>query len=125
MAENGSGYVREVAHRVFAAELKESNLQSKEGQDEQYPKQYLITPTGAKCNRIFIVGTLIEKEDVGTDSEFWRGHIVDPTGTFYVTPGSTIQKQCRYSQKQCLLSSLQSSGSQRSLRRKKGMSLHR
>ncbi|MCZ7400603.1 MAG: DNA-binding protein [Candidatus Methanoperedens sp.] len=86
MAENGSGYVREVAHRVFAAELKESNLQSKEGQD-QYSPQYLITPTGAKCNRIFIVGTLTEKEDVGTDSEFWRGRIVDPTGVFYVTAG--------------------------------------
>jgi len=87
MAENGSGYVREVAHRVFAAELKQSTLQSKEGQDDQYPKQYLLTPTGAKCNRIFIMGTLIEKEDVGTDSEFWRGRIVDPTGTFYVTAG--------------------------------------
>jgi len=87
MAENGSGYVREVAHRVFAAELKESNLQTKEGQDEQYPKQYLITPTGAKCNRIFIVGTLTEKENVGTDSDFWRGRIVDPTGVFYVTAG--------------------------------------
>ena len=86
MAENGSGYVREVAYRVFAAELKESNLQSKEGQD-QYSPQYLITPTGAKCNRIFIVGTLTEKEDVGTDSEFWRGRIVDPTGAFYVTAG--------------------------------------
>jgi len=87
MAENGSGYVREVAHRVFAAELKESNLQTKEGQDEQYPKQYLITPTGAKCNRIFIVGTLTETENVGTDSDFWRGRIVDPTGAFYVTAG--------------------------------------
>ena len=87
MAENGSGYVREVAHRVFAAELKESNLQTKEGQDEQFPKQYLITPTGAKCNRIFIVGTLTEKENVGTDSDFWRGRIVDPTGVFYVTAG--------------------------------------
>ncbi|MFA4957621.1 MAG: DNA-binding protein [Candidatus Methanoperedens sp.] len=87
MAENGPGYVREVAHRVFAAELKESNLQTKEGQDEQFPKQYLITPTGAKCNRVFIVGTLTEKENVGTDSDFWRGRIVDPTGVFYVTAG--------------------------------------
>jgi hypothetical protein len=87
MAENGSGYVREVAHRVFAAELKESNLQSKEGQDEQFPKQFLLTPTGAKCNRIFIVGTLTETENVGTDSDFWRGRIVDPTGAFYVTAG--------------------------------------
>ena len=87
MAENGSGYVREVAHRVFAAELKESNLQTKEGQDEQYPKQYLLTPTGAKCNRVFIVGTLTETENVGTESDFWRGRIVDPTGAFYVTAG--------------------------------------
>ena len=87
MAENGSGYVREVAHRVFAAELKESNLQTKEGQDEQFPKQFLLTPTGAKCNRVFIVGTLTETENIGTDTDFWRGRIVDPTGAFYVTAG--------------------------------------
>ena len=87
MAENGSGYIREVAHRVFSAELKESNLLTKEGQDEQFPKQYLLTPTGAKCNRVFIVGTLTETENVGTDSDFWRGRIVDPTGAFYVTAG--------------------------------------
>jgi RPA family protein len=80
------GFVREVAHRVFAAEFKESDLQAKEGND-QYSPQYLITPTGAKCNRVFIVGTLTEKEDVGTDNEFWRGRIVDPTGAFFVTAG--------------------------------------
>jgi hypothetical protein len=84
MAENG--YVREVAHRLFAVELKESNLQVKEGQD-QFSPQFLITPTGAKCNRVFVVGTLTEKEDIGTDSEFWRGRIVEPTGAFYVTAG--------------------------------------
>ena len=46
-----------------------------------------LPPTGAKCNRVFIVGTLTEKEDVGTESEFWRGRIVDPTGAFFVTAG--------------------------------------
>lgn len=86
MAENGSGFFREIAHRIFAAELRESNLQAKEGND-QYSPQYLITPTGAKVNRVFIVGTLIEKEDIGTDSEFWRGRIVDPTGAFFVSAG--------------------------------------
>jgi RPA family protein len=80
------GFVREVAHRIFAAEFKESNLQAKEGQD-QYSPSYLLTPTGAKCNRVFVVGTLTEKEDVGTDYEFWRGRIVDPTGAFFVTAG--------------------------------------
>jgi RPA family protein len=83
---NGSGFAREVAHRIFAAEFRESNLQAKEGQD-QYSPSYLITPTGAKCNRVFIVGTLTEKEDVGTDAEFWRGRIVDPTGAFFVNAG--------------------------------------
>lgn len=85
MAEN-NGFVREVAHRIFAAEFKESNLQVKEGSD-QYSPQYLITPTGAKVNRVFIVGTLTEKEDVGSEAEFWRGRIVDPTGAFFVTAG--------------------------------------
>jgi hypothetical protein len=84
MADNG--FTREVAHRIFAAEFKEANMQVKEGQ-EQYSPQYLITPTGAKVNRVFIVGTLTEKEDVGTDAEFWRGRIVDPTGAFFVTAG--------------------------------------
>jgi RPA family protein len=94
MAENGSGngsgsgsgFAREVAHRIFAAEFRESNLQAKEGHD-QYSPSYLLTPTGANCNRVFIVGTLTEKDDVGTDNEFWRGRIVDPTGAFFVTAG--------------------------------------
>jgi RPA family protein len=36
---------------------------------------------------VFLVGTLTEKEDVGEDSEYWRGRIVDPTGTFFVYAG--------------------------------------
>ncbi len=79
-------FIREVAHRIFAFEFRESNLQVKEGND-QYTPQYLITPTGAKCNRIFVVGTLTEKEDVGTEAQFWRGRIVDPTGAFFVYAG--------------------------------------
>jgi RPA family protein len=80
------GFVREVAHRIFAAELKESNLQVKEGND-QFSPQYLITPTGAKVNRVFVVGTLTEKEDVGNEAQFWRGRIIDPTGAFFVSAG--------------------------------------
>ncbi len=80
------GFVREVAHRVFAAEFRESNLQAKEGQD-QYSPSYLLTPTGVKVNRIFVVGTLTETEDIGTEAQFWRGRIVDPTGAFFVSAG--------------------------------------
>lgn len=80
------GFFREVARRVFAQELKDSNLSSKDESD-QYAPQYLLTPTGAKVNRIFLVGTLIEKEDIGTDSEYWRGRVSDPTGSFLVYAG--------------------------------------
>jgi uncharacterized protein len=81
-----AGYVREVSRRVFAQEFRESNLTFKDG-DDQYSPQYLLTPTGAKVNRLFIVGTLIEKEDIGTDSEYWRGRVSDPTGSFMIYAG--------------------------------------
>lgn len=81
-----AGYFREVARRVFAQEFRESNLTFKDG-DDQYAPQYLLTPTGAKVNRMLIVGTLTEKEDIGTDSEYWRGRVSDPTGSFMVYAG--------------------------------------
>ncbi|AAM06391.1 TPA: DNA-binding protein [Methanosarcina acetivorans] len=81
-----AGFFREVSRRVFAQELKDSNLTFRDETD-QYAPQYLLTPTGAKVNRIFIVGTLIEKEDIGTDSEYWRGRVSDPTGSFLVYAG--------------------------------------
>ncbi len=77
---------REVAKRIFAKEYRESNLTFKES-DDQYAPLYLLTPTGAKCNRVFIVGTLTEKEDIGTGAEFWRARVADPTGIFTVYAG--------------------------------------
>ncbi len=81
-----AGYTREVSRRVFAQEFKDSNLTFKDG-DDQYAPQYLLTPTGARVNRMFIVGTLVEKEDIGTDSEYWRGRVIDPTGSFLIYAG--------------------------------------
>ncbi|HMK46700.1 MAG TPA: DNA-binding protein [Methanocella sp.] len=74
---------REVAKRVFAKEFQASNLTYKDG-DDQFAPTYLLTPTGAKCNRVFIVGTLTEKTNIGTDSEFWKGRVTDPTGAFVI-----------------------------------------
>ena len=59
-----STYVREVAKRMFAKEFRNSDLSFREG-DDVYSPQYLLTPTGARVNRLFIVGTLIEKENIG------------------------------------------------------------
>lgn len=77
---------REVAHRVFAEEFNDASYTFKESDDERAPV-YILLPTGAGANRVFFVGTLTETEDVGSDSEYWQGRIVDPTGTFYAYAG--------------------------------------
>jgi RPA family protein len=81
-----SAPTREVAQRVFAREFNDSGYTFKESDDERAPV-YLLLPTGERANRIFVVGTLTETEDVGEDSEYWRGRVVDPTGTFFVYAG--------------------------------------
>lgn len=85
-AEIDAPIKREVAQRIFAQEFRESTLMFKEG-DDQYSPKYLLTPTGAKCNRVVAVGTLTEKEDIGSDSEYWRARVADPTGTFILYTG--------------------------------------
>jgi len=77
---------REVAKRIFAQEYNESNLTFKES-DDQYAPLYLLTPTGARCNRVFIAGTLTEKEDIGESAEHWRARVADPTGVFTIYAG--------------------------------------
>jgi hypothetical protein len=77
---------RKVARRVFAGEFNDAGYTFKESDDERAPI-YLLLPSGARANRVFVVGTLTEKEDIGEDSEYWRGRVVDPTGTFFVYAG--------------------------------------
>jgi RPA family protein len=77
---------REVARRVLATEFNDAHYTFSESDDERAPT-YLLLPTGARANRVFVVGTLTETEDVGDDSEYWRGRVVDPTGTFFVYAG--------------------------------------
>jgi RPA family protein len=74
---------REVAKRVFAKEFNASSLAYKESED-QFAPAYVMTPTGAKCNRVFIVGTLTEKENIGDEQDSWRARVTDPTGAFMV-----------------------------------------
>jgi len=83
---SGSAPTREVARRVFASEFNDAGYTFKESDDERAPV-YLLLPTGASANRVFFIGTLTERDDVGEDSEYWRGRIVDPTGTFFVYAG--------------------------------------
>lgn len=68
-------------------ELRRSDLSFREGDDSQYAPQYLLTPTGARCNRVFVVGTLIERDDIGEEVEYWRGRLADPTGSILIYAG--------------------------------------
>jgi len=78
---------REVAQRVFAREFNDASYTFKESDDDRAPV-YVLLPTGQRANRVFLVGTLTETEDVGEDSEYWQGRVVDPNGdTFFMYAG--------------------------------------
>jgi uncharacterized protein len=78
---------REVAHRVFAAEFNAARVELKGNQDERAPS-YVVTPLGAKINRVLICGVLTECENVSQDGgEMWRARVSDPTGVFTVYAG--------------------------------------
>ncbi|MFC7165557.1 RPA family protein [Halospeciosus flavus] len=75
---------REVAWRVFAAEFDDADFSYAESDEERAPN-YVVTPTGARVNRMFVVGVLTEVEQVSDD--VLRARIVDPTGAFVVYAG--------------------------------------
>jgi RPA family protein len=78
--------VREVAWRLFAEEYNSSVLEHT-GEGEK-PVSYVITPLGAKVNRMLVAGVVTDVEDVGEPGKArYRARITDPTGTFYVSAG--------------------------------------
>ncbi|MEF8936919.1 DNA-binding protein [Halobacteriaceae bacterium SHR40] len=83
---------REVAKRVFAREFNDATYTFKESDDDRAPV-YVLLPTGESANRIFVVGTLTETQDVGEDSEYWQGRIVDPNGDTYFTYAGQYQPE--------------------------------
>ncbi|MFY9800921.1 MAG: nucleic acid-binding protein [Methanoregula sp.] len=80
-------FEREPARRVFANELRECRYQFRDGEDEKSPT-FVLLPSGERCNRIFLVGTLTEKQRQGDQNIFYRGRVVDPSGTFFIMAGS-------------------------------------
>jgi hypothetical protein len=76
---------RELAWRVFAGEYNDSRHEFSTG--EERAPSFVITPTGAKVNRLFLVGVLTSTENVGKEGDVWRARISDPTGVFTVYAG--------------------------------------
>jgi len=77
---------RETAWRIFAVELNSSTLEN-QGEGDKAPL-YLISPLGAKVNRVYISGVITDLENTGGDTEpLWRARVSDPTGVFYISAG--------------------------------------
>ncbi len=77
---------REVAWRVFAKEYSDSDFQFSEG-GERSPS-YVVTPLGAKINRLFVVGVITDIDNVGSgDQPMWRARLSDPTGVYVLSAG--------------------------------------
>ncbi len=78
--------MREVSWRVFAEEYASSAMEHTGEGDK--PVSYLVTPLGAKINRMLAVGVVTEVEEVGEeDKPRYRAKMEDPTGTFYLSAG--------------------------------------
>ena len=80
-ADGGS---REVAYRMFAAEYDDADYSYSESDEERAPN-YVVTPTGARVNRLFVVGALTEVESVSDD--VLRARVADSTGAFVLYAG--------------------------------------
>ena len=77
---------REVSWRVFAEEFASSTMEHS-GEGEK-PVSYIVTPLGARINRMLVVGVATEIEDVGEEGKpRYRARIADQTGEFYVSAG--------------------------------------
>lgn len=86
MQQQGEGRPqREVAQRVFAAEFNAAAHSYKESGDRS--PTFVVSPFGAKVNRLFAVGVLTSTESVGAGGDRWRAQVVDPTGVFNVYAG--------------------------------------
>ena len=79
--------LRELAWRVTAREL-ESSLEEEKGSGER-AVAYVLSPFGARMNRVLVAGELVPPEPVGREDPptFWRSRLVDPTGAVAVTAG--------------------------------------
>lgn len=77
---------RETARRVFAREFNDSTLQTGDHTDRS--PNFIVTPTGVMCNRVFAAGVLTEVENIGTEGQLlYRARLADPTGVYTIYAG--------------------------------------
>ncbi len=79
---------REPAWRVTTHELRSATQEERGSGDRA--ATYLLSPFGARMNRVLIAGALSAAEPLGRDDPptFWRSRLDDPVGSVIVTAGS-------------------------------------
>lgn len=79
---------RELAWRVLANEIHASTAEER-GTGAKSPS-YLISPLGARMNRVLVAGTVAPTRSAGADTPggFVSARLTDPTGILSVTAGS-------------------------------------
>ena len=82
---------REPAWRMFASEYNDATVEIKGSAEEKIPS-YVITPLGAKVNRLFIIGVLTDVEHISEGGDMVRAHVSDPTGVFTLYSGQYQQE---------------------------------
>ncbi|PTD93779.1 hypothetical protein C9439_06950 [archaeon SCG-AAA382B04] len=80
---------REIAWRIFAKEYNLANYSIVS--EEKRSPNYVITPTGARCNRLFAVGVITEIEEINQDVA--KAKLSDPTGMFTIYAGNFQEEQ--------------------------------
>jgi len=76
---------RQTAWRIFAGEFNDSTVEIKS--EGKMTPSFVITPLGAKVNRLFVIGVLTDVENISQEGELVRAHISDPTGVFTLYSG--------------------------------------
>jgi len=76
--------LRETAIRIFAVELNSSTLETREAEEKS--SVYIVTPLGARVNRVLITGVLTDVAS-GTNEELVRATVADPTGDVRISAG--------------------------------------
>jgi RPA family protein len=77
---------RETAWRMFSKEFNDATLDINSG--EERAPSYVVTPLGAKVNRLFIVGVVTDIDEIGTsENPMIRAKVADSAGSYYLSAG--------------------------------------
>ena len=79
-------FKRSSVTKMLIAELTRTTHSLPKGQ-EQYEAQTYLSPIGRTITKVMVVGTAVEKEDIGKDSSLWRLRISDPSGSVQIYAG--------------------------------------